>query len=106
LGALVLFWICPQFATITPRASKLVVEFYRSLTITTRAVQLMSSLVKLFVDAKACSNEDIVALSADNNSLREQVISLLLEIQALRETIEAQDADFRVLRYRSRLARK
>jgi hypothetical protein len=66
----------------------------------------MASLVKLFVVAKACSNEDIVALSADNNSLREQIVSLLLEIQALRESIEAEGTGFRVLRYRSGLARK
>jgi len=65
----------------------------------------MAGLVKLGVDAKARSDEDLVALSADNDSLREQAVSLLLEIEALRENLEAQSASVQVLRYRA-LARK
>jgi len=61
----------------------------------------MAGLVKLGVDAKARSDEDLVALSADNDSLREQAVSLLLEIEALRENLEAQSAGFQVLRYRA-----
>src|SRR5690242_6009076 len=66
----------------------------------------MASLVKLGVDANACSNEDIAALSEDNDSLREQVISLLLEIEALREYLDAESVGSQLLRYRTRLACK
>jgi len=61
----------------------------------------MAGLVKFGVDATARSDEDLVALSADNDSLREQAVSLLLEIEALRENLEAQSAGFQVLRYRA-----
>ena len=66
----------------------------------------MASLVKLGVDAKARSSRDLVALSEDNDSLRDQVVTLLLEIEALRENLAAQGAGFQVLRFRAGLARK
>ena len=42
------------------------------------------------VETMACSEEDVMTLAAINHWLREEAISLLLEIAALREHMKAQ----------------
>ncbi len=59
----------------------------------------MTSYMKSVVDANTCSDKDLSALSADNHSLREQAVLLLLEIETMRENLEAQTVGFRTLRY-------
>ena len=52
----------------------------------------------------ACSAQDLVTLAATNRSLRDQVVSLLLEIEALREQMEAEKAGVRLFSRRREIA--
>jgi hypothetical protein len=61
----------------------------------------MASRLKSGVDAKVCLDKDLSALSADNHSLREQAVSLLLEIEMMRENLEASTVGFQMLRYKT-----
>jgi hypothetical protein len=58
----------------------------------------MVGSVRSRLKALACSEEDLVTLSAVNRALREQVVSLLLEFAVLREQAEAQTAGVQMLR--------
>ena len=52
----------------------------------------MASFTHPRIQTVVCSEEDLASLSDINRSLREQVVSLLLEVAILREHMDARSA--------------